>query len=277
MTQSLDKVVKDVMIGFPCYDNRSEVDILQELLGSVIDPNCPVSSVEYYNGDSLIPRARNKIAERFMASDAKFLMFVDSDIVVNRHMITRLRSHNKGIVGGIYLKKKLPYSPVMNAQIAEEDGLMVMREIGTGLMMIRKDVFAAVRAANPEHDYKYDDDEPNKDTAQGHDWFRVGVRNGRYLSEDYFFCQNAGDLGIKTYLDRGVMGVHIGRMRYPTEDKQIFEAASVILNNYNPTVPVIDEVKGLVEAGQKLLSRKDQAGEDVSLPKPKEVDLDENV
>lgn len=228
-------VVKDVLVGFPCYDNRSEVDIMQELFSAIQDPECVVSGIQFYNGDSLIPRARNKIVKMFLETDSKYLMFIDSDIRFERWMINKLRQHDKGIIGGIYLKKTLPYQPVMNAALGEDNGLIVMREIGTGFMMIRRDVFGAFRTMWPEHDYTNDDDEQ---AGIYHDWFKTGVyrqssddknKPGRYLSEDYYFCQEAAQLGYKTYLDRDILTQHIGKISYPTKDENLLEGAALLM------------------------------------------------
>jgi hypothetical protein len=244
-------MVKDVLIGFPCYDNKSEVTIMQEIIHAIQDPNCPVGAVQYYNGDSLIPRGRNKIAKMFMDSPFKYLMFIDSDIIFDREYITRLRSHDKGIIGGVYLKKKLPYSPVLNACIGEEGNLSIMREIGTGFMMIRRDVLAGIQSMNPEHNYKADDDEP-QGGYQYHDWFRVGVENGRYLSEDWFFCQNAAKLGFHSYLDKSILVRHIGRMEYPTNDGNLIEGTASLLENWTNGIPLPEEAfKKLLEAVSK--------------------------
>lgn len=173
------------------------------------------------------------IAQMFMDGDFKYLMFIDSDISFDPAFINKLREYNKPIIGGVYLKKKLPYEPVYNRDLAfdPQSGLSIMREIGTGFMMIRRDVFAAIRAMNPEHDYKPDDDQPQA-SKNYHDWFRVGVKNGRYLSEDYFFCQNALDLGIPTFLDKSMLVVHHGQMQFPSADETIIKGASNLLKNY---------------------------------------------
>ena len=229
-------MIKDVMIGFPAYDNRTECEIAQELYTAVNDPNCCVGHIQYYNGDSLIPRGRNKIAKMFLDSEFKYLMFIDSDIKFHRSQINQLRAHDKGIVGGVYLKKTLPYQPVMNCKIADEGELSVMREIGTGYMMIRRDVLGAIKEFWPEHNYTPDDDEP----AGGnyHDWFRVGVKNGRYLSEDYFFCQLAGELGIKTYLDQTIMVEHWGKMKFPMRDEMLVDGMAMLAKQWAPSAPI---------------------------------------
>jgi hypothetical protein len=266
-------VVKDVLVGFPCYDNRSEVDILQELYAAVNDPECVIQGIQFYNGDSLIPRGRNKIAKMFLETDAKYLMFIDSDIKFQRWMVNRLRSHDKGIIGGVYLKKTLPYQPVMNAFIGEEGELAIMREIGTGFMMIRRDVFGAFRSMWPEHDYINDDDEQ---AGIYHDWFKTGVfrpkgtslrEPGRYLSEDYYFCQEAAQLGYKTYLDRSILTQHVGKMNYPTSDDNLIKGATVLMERMRPDATIdeklFDEIISAAQMQQNL--RKGQ-----NLPEPVE-------
>lgn len=249
---------KDVLIGLPCYDNRIDVDIYEECLNAVNDPECVVAGILHYNGDSLIPRGRNKIAKMFLDTPHKFLMFIDSDIKFQRWMINKLRSHDKGIVGGVYLKKTLPYQPVMNATIGQENGLAIMREIGTGFMMIRRDVFGAFREMWPEHTYTADTDEPQ---GTYFDYFQTGVfrldgtraeNAGRYLSEDYAFCQLAAELGIKTYLDTSIMTQHIGRMMYPTDDKRFIEGSAVLLESLLPEanldMDTLDRLENAIKA-----------------------------
>jgi hypothetical protein len=266
-------VKKDVLVGFPCYDNRSEVDIMQELYAAVNDPECVVQGIQFYNGDSLIPRGRNKIAKMFLETDAKYLMFIDSDIKFERWMINRLRSHDKGIVGGVYLKKTLPYQPVMNAYLGEEGDLAIMREIGTGFMMIRRDVFGAFRSMWPEHDYINDDDEQK---GIYHDWFKTGVfrgkgadpkQPGRYLSEDYFFCQEAAQLGIKTYLDRSILTQHVGRMTYPTKDENLIKGATVLMERMRPDVEMDTKLfDDVISAASKQLDVRKANSLDEQIP-----------
>jgi hypothetical protein len=188
-------------------------------------------------------------------------------------MVNRLRSHDKGIIGGVYLKKTLPYQPVMNAFIGEEGELAIMREIGTGFMMIRRDVFGAFRSMWPEHDYINDDDEQ---AGIYHDWFKTGVfrpkgasvrEPGRYLSEDYYFCQEAAQLGYKTYLDRSILTQHVGKMNYPTSDDNLIKGATVLMERMRPDATIdeklFDEIISAAQMQQNL--RKGQ-----NLPEPVE-------
>lgn len=257
-------VKKDVVVGIPCYDNRIDVQIYREVLDAIADPTCVVGGILHYNGDSLIPRGRNKLARMFMESPFTYLMFIDSDIMFDRKQINRLRSHSVGIIGGVYLKKTLPYQPVLNSAIGQKGELLVMKEIGTGFMMIRRDVFGAFRAMWPEHDYKFDQGEPN---GINHDWFRVGVREGRYLSEDWYFCQLAAELGYPSYIDPQVRVIHIGKAQYPMPDSAIFETAAQLID-------ALPEDLGLDrEVAEKLRDKIGQwlgkkYGSDTSAPTP---------
>lgn len=234
-------IEKDVLLVIPCYDHKLEVMTAQEAFGSMYDARTPVRKVHYYNGDSLVTRARNACASAFLdMEDVQYLMFVDSDIHFNRFQIKQLREHDKGIVGGVYLKKKLPYQPVCNNRISKEEstGLAIMREIGTGFMMIRRDVFMAIMEKWPEH--KYIPYKTERQNEYHYDWFRVGPceETGYYLSEDYYFCKLARECGYEVFLDESILVEHSGRAVYPMRDTDVLDGASTLLNAYKQESPV---------------------------------------
>lgn len=238
---SNEAVKKDVVIGFPVYDGKTEIEIAQEMYMSLYDARVPVGKIQYYSGDSLVTRARNAVAAHFVdMDDMEYLMFIDSDIRFSRDQIRRLRSYDKGIVGGVYLKKKLPYQPVYNHRLGkeEETGLTKMREIGTGFMMIRKDVLKAIQERWPEHHYKPYGHE--RQSENYYDWFRVGKcpDTGYYLSEDYYFCKLAQECGYDIFMDEGILVEHSGKMLYPTNDTNLILGADVMLRAYNNDAPV---------------------------------------
>jgi len=255
-TKPLPQVKKDVLIGFPSYDGKTEIGIAQELYLALYDRNSPVKKIHYYNGDSLVTRARNATVAAFLdMPDVDYLMFIDSDIHFSRWQLERLRSHNKGIVGGVYLKKKLPYTPVCNNKIGDEGNLTLMREIGTGFMMIRRDVFEKMKEAFPERKYKpYSHERPSENY---YDFFGVGVdeENGYYLSEDYYFCKKARELGINVYLDQDILVEHSGRMMYPTKDIDLIKGANVLLASYREDYQMEDEVKEAISDLHKTVNK----------------------
>lgn len=242
--------VKDVLVGYPIYDARPELASIQTLLlGKDRTDNC-VGGLQYALGDSLVTRARNKIVAKFMESNFDYLMFIDSDIQFKMGDINRLRSHGKTVIGGVYLKKTIPYVPVANRREGSEDGLEVMKEVGTGFMMIHRSVFEDIRAMQPEFSYDADDDE---ETASYYDYFRVGVveEDGRkrYLSEDYYFCYLARLAGHKIYYDTSVFTTHIGRASYPFNDTLFLRASADLLMKYNTDVAMDKELLDNIEKG----------------------------
>jgi hypothetical protein len=177
-------------------------------------------------------------------------MFIDSDILFDIGHINRLRSLNKGVVGGVYFKKKIPYEAVANSHIGMEDDLYLMNEIGTGFMMIRRDVFEAIREKHPELAYNKENDEA--DMSAGYfDYFPVGVKDGRYLSEDYYFCHMARECGYKIYYDTNVLVQHRGTATYPFNDMQFFEASADLLKKYHTTAPLDKKYLDDIEEGLK--------------------------
>ena len=243
---------KDVLLAFPVYDGKTEVEIAQEMYMSLYDKNSPIRKIHYYNGDSLVTRARNSCAAAFMdMDDVNYMMFIDSDIRFSRWMLGRLRNYDKGLIGGVYLKKKLPYQPVCNHKlgIEENTGLALMREIGTGFMMIRKDVLKAIQEKWPEHAYTpYSHERPSENY---YDWFRVGKcpDTGYYLSEDYYFCKLARECGYDVFMDESILVEHSGKMLYPTNDESLVRGASTLLHTYNDNAPMSE---GFTEAIRQL-------------------------
>lgn len=250
------EVKQDVLIGFPSYDGKTEIGIAQELYLALYDKRVPVRKIHYYNGDSLVTRARNATVAAFLdMEDVDYLMFVDSDIHFHRWQIKRLREHNKDIVGGIYLKKKLPYTPVCNNKIGVDGELSIMREIGTGFMMIRRNVFEEMMKAFPERKYKpYNHERPSE---HYYNFFDVGIDedNGYYLSEDYYFCKLARELGFKVHLDESILVEHSGRMMYPTKDTSLVDGANTLLSSWREDVPMDDELKQSVKRLQDTIKK----------------------
>ena len=230
-TKATQKVIKDVVIGYPCYDSRAEVHAMQTLMQCLFSTKIPVAKIQYLNGDSLVTRARNKVVHKFLQTDYPYLLFIDNDILFTPNDIVRLRSNNLPICGGVYFKKKIPYSPVSNRTIDQEGHMHKMQETGTGFLMIHREVFEKISQAEPSHFYLGDADEEKSN--EYYDYFRVGVVNGRYLSEDYYFCHLARKHGYDIWLDTSIYTRHVGRAVYPFNDYDFLNGATKLLEGYD--------------------------------------------
>lgn len=224
---------KDVMVGMLSYDSRIDIAVTDEIRDGMEHPDCSIKYVATHSGDSLVTRARNSVISSFLDyEDVEYLMFIDSDIHFKWENVNTLRKRDKPIIGGMCMKKKLPYEVVFNHALGHEGVLTKVREVGSGFMMIRKDVLKKMIKAYPERHYiPY----PHERQSENYyDFFHAGVdsEHGVYLSEDYFFCKLAREVGFDIYLDTEVLLKHRGNMMFPTEDMDILLTADMILKTW---------------------------------------------
>ena len=139
--------------------------------------------------ESLITRARNYCCDEFMRSDATHLLFIDADIGFNAQDVValltlQLQHPEYDIIGAPYPKKCIAWEKVLQAAYKglgdknpndlekyigdyvfnPKDGqgqILIgepaeVREIGTGFMMIRKDVMQTFEKAFPQYLYRPD-------------------------------------------------------------------------------------------------------------------------
>ena len=212
----------------------------------------------YLFNESLITRARNYLVDEFLRSDATHLMFIDSDIHFNPQDILTLLAMDKDIIGAPYPKKSISWGNVARAvqknpnippgelagiigefvfnpvagtsQFSVLEPLEVM-EIGTGMMMIKKEVFKKFEDAYPQ--YRYKPDHGGNSQFDGsryiHAYFDTIIDRGpdapgnseRYLSEDYFFCQMCRKIGIQIWLCPWMKTEHVGTYAFTGDLQRI--------------------------------------------------------
>ena len=206
--------------------------------------------------ESLITRARNYLVDEFLRAEGfTHLMFIDSDIHFDPRDVLSLAvlcDDDKPIIGGPYGKKCIAWEKIRRAVdigIADEEpdelakftgdfvfnpvlGTKEMKvnepvevlEIGTGFMMVKRDVFDDWREAFPQFHYKPDHNRSQFfkgdryihayfDTVIDNDAYMPGGESGgsdRYLSEDYMFCQLSRKIGKKIFLCPWMKLGHVG-------------------------------------------------------------------
>lgn len=198
--------------------------------------------------ESLITRARNYCCDEFMRSPSKHLMFIDSDIGFNPHDVIALMALQANepdkydIVGGPYPKKCISWEKIKQAVdkgVADEDPSVLEKfvgdyvfnpkggqqsiqigepcevlEIGTGFMMISKT--AMQKFADAYKQYMYRPDHVRTEAFDGTrkimQYFQAEVdpKSERYLSEDYWFCQKAQEIGLRTWFCPWMKMQHVG-------------------------------------------------------------------
>ncbi len=141
-------------------------------------------------------------------------MFVDADIGFEPESIFRLILADKDIVGGLYPKKALPIQYVVNKipGAKQQGDLVQVNNLGTGFMMINRNVIETLIAKNPQLHYvdaigldiKYD---PYKYALFNSE---IDPATLEFMSEDYLFCKRWRDNGGEIWADLGIVLNHIG-------------------------------------------------------------------
>jgi hypothetical protein len=197
--------------------------------------------------ESLITRARNYCVDEFMRSEANHLMFIDSDIGFNPQDVIALmalqsQDDKYDIIGGPYPKKCISWEKIKHAVdkgVADEDPNVLEKfvgdfvfnpkggtqqisiaepaevlEIGTGFMMVRKE--ALKKFSEHYKDYSYKPDHVRTEHFDGSreiiQYFQAEIdsKSKRYLSEDYWFCQKAQEIGLRTWFCPWMKMQHVG-------------------------------------------------------------------
>ena len=87
-------------------------------------------------------------------------------------------------------------------------------EIGTGMMMIRRDTFSKFKTSYPQ--YEYTPDHVGTEHFGGdrkiHSYFNVEIdeESNRVLSEDYHFCQQCRKIGVEVWMAPWMATAHVG-------------------------------------------------------------------
>ena len=198
--------------------------------------------------ESLITRARNYLVDEFLRSDCTHLLFLDSDIHYNPQDVVALLALDKDVIGGPYPKKSINWNNIAHAarnhpdlepreletlvgeyvfnvvkgtsQFSVTEPLEVL-EIGTGFMLVKREVFDKMAAEYPNIRYKPDHvGQAHFDGSRYiHAYFDTvidtkesitGGGSDRYLSEDYMFCQMWRKMGGEIFLCPWMKTQHIG-------------------------------------------------------------------
>lgn len=243
--------------------------------------------------ESLITRARNYLVDEFLRSGYTHLLFIDSDILFDPRDVLALLALDKDIIGGPYPKKSINWKNVFrgaekiintpafdktNFDFSSLEGLagdyvfnpvpgtkqfkvtepLEVMEIGTGFMMVKRQVFDRFKESYPHLNYKPDHvGQSNFDGSRYiHAYFDTVIDRGytfedvnriiqaaangedvkeraksiidikssdRYLSEDYMFCQYWRAIGGQIWLCPWMKTTHVGTYGFQGDMPKIAE------------------------------------------------------
>jgi hypothetical protein len=175
-------------------------------------------SLDTLVNESLIPRGRNALVARAMHNPrATHLMFLDADIGFDPEYILMLLQEDVDVIGGGYPKKSLPIDYVINPlPNGESDETKAeVERIGTGFLLIKRDVFARMAEAKPELKYRDDcglDPSINKHLYA---YFECGLFGEKvFMSEDWLFCNRWRQIGGQIFISKRFALTHVGNYAF---------------------------------------------------------------
>ena len=228
----------DVLIALPVFGGMVHVQFMGSLftlINTLLAKGIPVDMM--FVVDSLITRARNKLANQFLhGASFTHLLFIDVDSEFDANDIIRMIEADVDVIGLPWAKKVINWKKVASAAqngvpadelsqftsslvgIAKKGatankGILEVDYVGTGLMLVKRHVFGRLMLEHPDWEYTLMSDE-----GSGKAWafFGVGIHptGNYYLSEDWKFCSDWKELGGKIHMLVDAKTVHHGAYGY---------------------------------------------------------------
>ena len=237
-----------LMVATPIYDG-AQGTYVRAALGLAWAAQAEGVSVrfEFILHEAQIHRARSLLADLFVQSDCTHLLFVDADIDFAAADIFAMIEAMAGradcaILGAAVPRRTVNWPRVARAaerglakhnaaDLARYAGdfalsflnaeerfaltdLVELSQLGTGLMLIRRDVVETLCARHPDLLFRTDARD-RQGTGVGesvHALFlpEIDRSSGLMLSEDYAFCRRARDAGFRIWLAPWVRTTHSG-------------------------------------------------------------------
>jgi hypothetical protein len=205
-----------LLIGTPCYNGLIHQDYFQGTL-QYNQLGFPIAYMHIGN-ESLITRGRNTIISYFYANDIyTHLLFLDADIYMSGDNLKLLLESNEDVIGApVPLKGFDPRGKnVYNVgEILNKNGhLIEVEHVGTAVFLLSRNAVESLVKNVIENGDEYSRNPLTRGDAPSdmqYDVFKVGVVDGRYLSEDYYVCKVLRDLGYKVMVDTSIQTRHSG-------------------------------------------------------------------
>lgn len=194
---------KRILIAVPTAKNI-EAETFKSIYDLDVPADCEIT-FQYFYGYN-IDQVRNLIAD-WVVKGYDYLFSVDSDISLPKNALTKLMSHDKDVVSGLYIQRKPGlhileiYEPnarggVSNIPFEKLKGrsLVEIAGCGFGCVLVKAEVMKTI--GYPQFQYH---------SALDH-------RNT--ISEDVDFCKKARIKGFKIWADPSVLCNHIGAFTF---------------------------------------------------------------
>ena len=210
-----------LVIGTPMYGGMCSSEYVQSLfqLQDAMQQHKHKVSCVFLGNESLIQRGRNTIAWHFLNTDASHLLFIDADQKFRAADIANLIRADKDIIAGCVPMKGINWNRVRQGavlnhpdlsrltgvfninkldghEMVNENEPFEVKHAGTGLMLIKREVFEKMK----DHvDWYTNGGVTIPPNEKVYNFFQVVTKDNELLSEDYFFCSKYREIGGKVW------------------------------------------------------------------------------
>lgn len=250
---------RHLFIATPMYGGWASINYINSLVSLINE--CQNRGIRYtvsfMHNESLITRARNKMADGFMKTDATDFFFIDADIGFEAKDILTLMWRSEDVIGIPCARKNLRLDRVVAAvkkngreynideledllgevvmnfphdavpQTIDVSRMQEVQEVGTGLMRVRRDTFTKFMEAYPDRWYLQMVGETDGSRLPMYMFFQAGFDEATrkinpesypdYISEDYWFCREARRAGMKVWIAPWCKTTHMGSYMFKAD------------------------------------------------------------
>ena len=227
---------RDIFIATPAYGGMTTVAYTHSLVTTVVNLNASgiTWNAFFIENESLIQRARNKLATEALDKGHRKLLFIDADIHWSWPDVKKLYDADLPVIAGTYPKKTLPielnFNPLPDDLVkyfddkplrtkehlqrwqesdAVKNGVARVMHVPTGFMMI--DISVLRKLKDKVLSYTNQD---GSDLKRCYDFFPVRVKWDILESEDWAFCSLCRENDIPVYFHTEVVLDHIGTYHF---------------------------------------------------------------
>jgi hypothetical protein len=213
---------RKVFVGIPTYDGKLSIKLaytLAALMPIALKHGISVR-LGHVSGCSIITMARNMLVDQFLKSDCTELLFIDADVIAQPEDIMRLvaQSGGKDVTAGMYPRRAKDRKFFLDFYLDDDnelefDGAMMRaNRVGTGFMLIQRHVIEAI--ADKSLKYLGQDG-----VGQIANVFEFSMLDGKFVGEDYTFCDKACAEGFKVWVDVEINLPHVGMEEFTNDFK----------------------------------------------------------
>lgn len=241
-----------LLVATPLYDG-AQADYLRGIVGLIgaAQQRSVPCAFAWLSNNAAIDRARNVLTGAFLQSDATHMLFLDGDIgfaaeeVID--LIARMQADSRlAVVGAPCTKRQVNWQLVASAaakglgqdnpaELERYSGVFALEplepganfrldeplelsRVGTGLMLIRRDVIETLVQRHPE--LRYTPDALDRGSGLVGDYLTalfspaIDPDSGHLMSDDYAFCHRVRAAGFRIWLAPWMRTTHTGPARF---------------------------------------------------------------